>query len=203
MVSATGMIYRKWEKLANFEKDSTSSINSPWLERIDTIRKYVSDFRNNIDGISKRWFFEHRTFWGTVIPKENIIYDSTLSIWYGKYFRKQVEKGKIKSVCLVRGGNLGDVIMTEPVAKFLSKYIPSIYLATDIEIGSILSKTYNKIYKYNQINSSDIVCDIKIKLIYEFSDNKKTYIQGYMESIGFDDVQIKDMPAVYEDKKQG
>src|SRR3989344_5828811 len=83
----------------------------------------------------------------TIIPKENIMYDSTLAIWYGKYFRKKIESGEIKSACLVRSGNLGDVVMTEPVAKFLSKYIPNIYLATDIEASSILAHSYKKIYK--------------------------------------------------------
>jgi len=195
-------IYKKWEKLANFEKDSISSTGSPWLERISTIRKYVNDFRNNIDEINKRWFFEHRTFWGTIIPKENIIYDSTLAIWYGKYFRRKIESGKIKSVCLVRSGNLGDVVMTEPVAKFLLRYVPNIYLATDIETISILSHAYNKIYKYNQANSGDIICDIKIKLVYEFSNNKKTYIQGYMDSIGFSEIKIKDIPILNIDQEE-
>jgi hypothetical protein len=195
-------IYKKWEKLADFEKDSTSSASSPWLERISTIRKYVNDFRNNIDEINKRWFFEHRTFWGTIIPKENIIYDLTLAIWYGKYFRRKIESGKIKSVCLVRSGNLGDVIMTEPVAKFLSIYVPNIYLATDIEASSILTHSYRKIYKYNQINSVDINCDIKIKLVYEFSDNTKTYIQGYMDSIGFGEIEIRDIPVLDIDQEK-
>src|SRR3989338_4281888 len=57
-------IYKKWEKLALFENDSTSDAGSPWLERIRTIRKYVEDFKDNIDEINKRWFSEHRTFWG-------------------------------------------------------------------------------------------------------------------------------------------
>ena len=87
-------IYKKWEKLASFENDSTSDANSPWLERIQTIRKYVKDFKDNIDGINKRWFSEHRTFWGTIIPKDRIVYDTTLSIWYRKYFRRKIESGK-------------------------------------------------------------------------------------------------------------
>ena len=36
-------VYKKWEKLASFENDSTSDTNSPWLERIRTIKKYVEE----------------------------------------------------------------------------------------------------------------------------------------------------------------
>jgi hypothetical protein len=189
-------IYKKWEKLALFENDSTSDVNSPWLERIRTIKKYVEEFRDKIGEINKRWFFEHRTFWGTLIPDDRIVYDTTLSIWYRKYFRKQIEGGNIKSVCLVRSGNLGDVIMTEPIARFLSKYVDKICLATEREDVKSIFSIYDKIYKYKSINSEKIDCDIKIRMIYELSDNKKTYIQGYMESIGFGDITNKDIPVL-------
>ncbi len=190
-------IYKKWERLASFEDDSTSDVNSPWLERIHTIRKYVEDFKDNIDEINQRWFSaEHRTFWGTIIPEDRITYDTTLFIWYRKYFKRKIESGNIKSVCLVRSGHLGDVIMTEPIARFLSKYVKKIYLATEIENVKSIFNTYDKIYKYNQINSGEIDCDMMIKLVYELSDNQKTYIQGYMESIGFGKVNIKDTPIL-------
>lgn len=192
-------IYRKWEKLALFENDSTSGANAPWLERIQTIRKYVEEFKNNIDEINKRWFSEHRTFWGTVIPEDRIVYDTTLSTWYRKYFRKKIESGQIKSVCLLRSGHLGDVIMTEPIARFLSKYVDRICLATELENAKLMFSAYNKIYEYKQINSGEIDCNMMIKLVYELSDNKKTYIQGYMESVGFGEVVIKDVPLLNND----
>ena len=194
-------IYKKWEKLASFENDSTSDSNSPWLERIQTIRKYVEDFKDNIDEINKRWFSEHRTFWGTIIPEDRIVYDTTLSIWYRKYFRRKIESGKIKSVCLVRSGHLGDVIMSEPIARFLSKYVDKIYLATGIEGAGLIFDIYDNVYKYNKINSEEIDCDMMIKLVYELSDNQKTYIQGYMESIGFAEVIIKDIPMLNDNWK--
>jgi ADP-heptose:LPS heptosyltransferase len=193
------LIYKKWEKLASFENDSTSDANSPWLERIQTIRRYVEDFKNNIDEINKRWFSEHRTFWGTIIPEDRIVYDTTLSIWYRKYFRRKIESGQIKSVCLIRSGYLGDVIMTEPIARFLAKYVSKIYLATDIENAEIIFNIYNKIYKCSQVNSGGIDSDMMINLVYELSDNKKTYIQAYMESIGFGDVKVKDIPILNSD----
>ncbi|MBU2472702.1 glycosyltransferase family 2 protein [Patescibacteria group bacterium] len=189
-------IYKKWEKLASFENDSTSDTDSPWLERIRTIKKYVEDFKNNVDEINKRWFSEHRTFWGTIISEDKVIYDFTLSLWYRKYFRRKIESGKIKSVCLVRSGYLGDVIMSEPIARFLSKYVDKIYLATNIKGAELIFSTYDKVYKYSQINSGEIGCDIMIKLIYELSSNQKTYIQGYMESIGFGEVIVKDIPIL-------
>ncbi len=192
-------LYKKWEKLALFEGDSTSSINSPWLERIRTIRKYVEEFKDNIDEINKKWFCEHRTFWGTVIPEDRVIYDITLLVWYKKYFRKKIESGEVKSVCLVRDRNLGDVIMTEPIAKFLSKYVKQIYLATEVDGVELIFNTFDKVYKYNQVNSGEINCDIMIRLIYELDDNKKTYIQGYMESIGFGEVSIKGIPTLNDD----
>ena len=189
-------IYKKWEKLALFENDSTSDAGSPWLERIRTIRKYVEDFKDNIDEINKRWFSEHRTFWGASVSEDRVVYDTTLSIWYRKYFRRKIESGKIKSVCLVRSGNLGDVIMTEPIARFLSKYVDKVCLATEIESAELIFNTYDKVYKYSQINSGEIDCDIMIRLAYEFSSNQKTYMQGYMESIGFGEVIVKDIPIL-------
>lgn len=192
-------LYKKWKKLALFENDSSSDINALWLERIATIRQYVNDY--NVDEINRRWFFEHRSFWGTLIPKDKIIYDITLPIWYRKYFRRKIESGKIKSVCFVRKGHLGDVIMTEPIARFLLKYVDKIYLATELKNNNIESilNIYDKIYEFKQIKSDQIECDIMIKLVYEFSDNQKTYIQGYMESIGFGEVENKDIPILKED----
>jgi len=193
------VIYKKWEKLALFENDSTSDASSPWLERIQTIKRYVEDFKDNIDEINRRWFYEHRTFWGTTVPEDRIVYDTTLSIWYRKYFKRKIESGKIKSVCLVRSGNLGDVIMTEPIARFLSKYVEKVYLATEIDSAELIFSTYDKVYKYSRVNSGEIDCDIMIRLVYELSTNQKTYIQGYMESIGFGEVIAKDIPILNSD----
>jgi len=38
--------------------------------------------------------------------------------------------------------------------------------------------------------------DVTIKLVYEFSDNKKTYVQGFMESVGFYDTLIDSIPVI-------
>lgn len=189
-------IYKKWQKLASFESDSTSPPDAPWLERIQTIKRYVEEFKGNIEGINKRWFSEHRTFWGTLIPENGVVYDTTLLIWYRKYFRRKLESGKIKSVCLVRSGHLGDVIMTEPIARFLKKYTDRVCLATDIKEIGLLINTYDQIYSYSQIPSGNAKSDMFVRLIYELSDNKKTYIQGYMESVGFGNTTIKDIPKL-------
>ena len=192
-------IYKKWEKLAQFENDSTSGANVPWLERIYTIRKYVEDFKDNTNQINERWFNDHRTFWGTLIPEDRVFHDTTLSVWYRRYFRRKIENGEIKSVCLIRDRNLGDVIMTEPIARFLLKYVNRVCLATDINDINLVLNKYDQVYKYHEINSGEIKCDIKIKLIYELSDNRKSYIQDYMESIGFGEVINNDIPQINND----
>ena len=191
-------LYSKWEKLAKFESDSTSSLGSPWLERIQTIKKYVIEFKNNTEAINQKWFYNHSTFWGTNIPKEKIIYDKTLALWYGKYLRKKIEDGKITSLCLVRSGNLGDVIMTEPVAKYLSKYVDKIYLATDVPNFNSLNKTYAQVVRFSEAFSENKF-DGVIRLVHEFSNNSKTYIQGYMESVGFGEVSINDLPQIKDE----
>src|SRR3989338_891074 len=189
-------IYEKWKKLAEFENDSTSSTNAPWLERIETIRGYVKEFKDNIDEINKRWFSEHRTFCGTVIQNDKFVYDATLVRWYGKYLRRKIESGKIKSLCLVRSGHLGDVVMSDPVARFLSKFVGSVSLATEVEEAGLLFNSYHNIYKYSDLVVGNIKDDAIIRLVYELSDNHKSYIQGYMESVGFGDTTIKDVPIL-------
>ena len=189
------VLYKKWQKLAKFEKDTTSSDDAPWLERIRTIRKYVKYYKDNIEGINKKWFYNHSTFWGTPIPKDKIVYDNTLAFWYGKYLRRKIETGKVKSLCLVREGNLGDVIMTEPVARFLLKYVDEIVLATNMSNFNLINKTYKKIIPFKDVFVNNNF-DATIKLVYEFSDNKKTYIQGFMESVGFYDTLINSIPVI-------
>ncbi len=74
-------LFKKWERLALNENDSTSSENAPWLERIQIIRKYVKQYENNIEAIEQLWFKEARTLWGTKITSEKIFFDSSLSEW--------------------------------------------------------------------------------------------------------------------------
>ena len=167
-------IYEKWKRLAEFEKDSTSSLDAPWMERIQTIREYVKEFKDNIEEIRKKWFSEHRTFWGTVIDSKRFVYDTTLVKWYGRYLRRKLERGEIRSMCLVRSGHLGDVVMTEPVAKFLSKFVRNISLATKVEAKTLFN-TYHTIYPHSDLVEGNIKSDAIIKLIYELSNNTKTF----------------------------
>ncbi len=189
-------LYEKWKKLAAFENDSTSPRSAPWLERIQTIKGYVRKYKNNLELLDRRWFYEHRSFWGTLIPDERIVYDASLSAWYGQYFRNKIESGIVKSVCLVRSGHLGDVIMSEPVARYLSQFVPNVYLATREKNVTSLLKTYKKIYDFDQLRLGAIDCDLLIKLVYERSDNNKTYIEGYMESIGYPEEKVPPTPLV-------
>lgn len=74
-------LFKKWERLALNEQDSSSNEDAPWLERINLIRKYVKQYRGNIAEIELLWFKEARTLWGTIIPNEKIITDTSLSEW--------------------------------------------------------------------------------------------------------------------------
>ncbi|MCX6754892.1 MAG: glycosyltransferase family 2 protein [Candidatus Nomurabacteria bacterium] len=186
------MIYEKWKKLAKYERDSSSNDNSPWLERIQTIKNYVIEFKDNLEKVNEMWFSEHRTFWGTVIEKNKIITDNTLNFWYKTYFINKIKNREINSICLIRKGNLGDVIMTEPIARYLHKYVNKVYLATNINNINNLLPAYDGIINYSDINDFDGV-DIKIKLNYENSRNDKTYIQGFAESAGIDE-NINNLP---------
>lgn len=192
-------IYKKWERLAEFENDSTSRQDAPWLERIRTIKEYVHEFKGKIEEITKRWFSEHRTFWGTLIPEDRIVYDHTLTFWCRKYFRRKVESGTVQSVCLVRSGYLGDVIMTEPIARFLAQYVPKVSLATEVSGAKDILISYHKVYGYDQIARGEIQSDFKIRLIYELSNNQKSYIQGFFESIGFPEISDHEIPKIRDD----
>mgnify|MGYP001564242626 CR=1 FL=1 len=189
-------IYEKWKKLAEFENDSTSSSNAPWMERLQTIREYIKEFKDNIGEIKRRWFSEHRTFWGTGIGDERFVYDTTLVRWYGKYLRRKLERGEIKSICLVRSGHLGDVVMTEPVAKFLSRLVRDVSLVTEVKEAETLFNTYRAIYPYSDLVQGNIKSDAVVRLVHEWSDNTKTHINGYMESVGFFDINIDDIPSL-------
>lgn len=91
--------------------------------------------------------------------------------------------------------------MTEPVARFLLQYVDRVCLATKIEEAGSLFDTYSDVYGFDQVNSGGINCDIKIKLVHELSDNQRTYIQGYLESVGFNEADLKDIPVLRDDWK--
>jgi hypothetical protein len=122
--------------------------------------------------------------------------DFTLARWYGRYFRRRIESGKVASVCLVRSGHLGDVVLTEPVARFLSAYVPRIRLATDVSCAADILNVYDALIPYHQYIALRDPGDLPIRLAYELSDNSKSYIQGYMESIGYGDVALSTAPAI-------
>lgn len=189
-------LYDKWSNFSMFKADSVSSDDAPWHDRIHTIRQYTRDYKDNIEAIKEKWFVQHHTLWGTPVPKNRIVTDTTLILWYRKYFRNKVESGTVKSICLVRSGHLGDVIMTEPVARFLSQFVDRVYLATEVEEVAEMIGTYDGVYKYKEVNSAENKADISIKLVHELSDNTKSYIQGYMESVGYGEVNIKDIPIL-------
>ncbi len=86
--------------------------------------------------------------------------------------------------------------MTEPVAKFLSKFVKNVSLATEVKKAGTLFGTYHRIYLHNDLVEGNIKSDAIVRLVHEWSDNAKTHIQGYMESIGFPDTEIKTIPVL-------
>jgi len=194
-------LYKKWTTLAAYESDSSSDKGAPWLERIQTFKNYVRDYKDKADEIRNKWFFEHRTFWGSIIPEDRVVFDTHLSLWYRRYFRQKVDSGEVQSVCLVRSGNLGDVVMTEPIAKFLSKRVGQVNLATRIPSAKSLFTTYHEVLEFDQLQAGN-GGDLKIKLVYELSSNDKSYIQAYFESIGFGEIKSQDIPQLRDDYRR-
>lgn len=196
-------LYQKWQQLALHEQDRSSSPDAPWLERIQTIRRYVADYAGQAEAFNQRWFAEHRSFWGTPIPKEKIVYDVTLVKWYGKYIRRKLEKGAVRTLCLVRSGHLGDVVMSEPVARFLRQFVRQLYLATAVEGAAVLFKgaegLYDAVLPYDKVIEGQLGCDAVLKLVYEFGSNQQSYIQSYMEYIGFGEVKVDSMPVLRQE----
>ncbi len=187
-------LLEKWKNFAAHKTDSTSSSDAPWHERIDTIRSYAEQFSGNVGGVRDRWFVEHRTFWGTEVPSDRLFFDPSLVLWYRKYFRRKVESGTVRSVCLVRDGHLGDLIMTEPTARFLKDRVDKVYLATSRLDTAQLIDTYDGMFPYESFEDYRETCDLNIRLAYEYSDNQTTYINGFLESIGYGDTELEDLP---------
>jgi len=91
--------------------------------------------------------------------------------------------------------------MTEPVARFLSKYVEDVSLATEIKEADTLFDVYTKVYPYSDVVNGNIRTDAIVRLVHERSDNEKTYIQGYMDSIGFPNENIFDIPTLRDSWK--
>jgi ADP-heptose:LPS heptosyltransferase len=77
--------------------------------------------------------------------------------------------------------------------------VQKIYLFTEIKGIENIITTYDGVHPYREVGFQKTDCDLMIRLVYELSDNKKTYINGFMESIGFGDVTINDIPRLKDD----
>ncbi len=189
-------LFKKWEKLAENEKDSSSDENAPWLERIRLIKEYTQKYENDTDTLGRLWFIENRTIWGTVIASGQKFIDNTLKTWNEKNVPdKEIQN---ENICLIRTGYLGDVIMTEPIGRHFKRKFKNVYLATEYtQIKSLLSDTYTDVIKYSGLQNCNIKFDRKIRLFYELSSNKLSYIEGLAESAN---VTLKDkVPTIKDD----
>ena len=89
--------------------------------------------------------------------------------------------------------------MTEPIARFLAQYVPKVYLATEVSDAKDILVSYDKVYQYKKIATEEVQSDLKIRLIYELSNNKTSYIQGFFESIGFPEISGHEVPKLRGD----
>lgn len=88
----------------------------------------------------------------------------------------------MSSICLVRSGHLGDVIMTEPIGRFFRTQYDKVYLATNFTDAKLLiGDSYSDFIKFNELESCPIEFDKQIILNYELSPNLN-YIEGYAKS---------------------
>jgi hypothetical protein len=74
-------LYRKWSQLARHEADSTSDGSAPWLERLQTIRRYVAQYESDPMRFADYWFREPRTFWGTRVSKDRLVETDHIKRW--------------------------------------------------------------------------------------------------------------------------
>lgn len=88
----------------------------------------------------------------------------------------------MSSICLIRSGHLGDVIMTEPIGRFFRTRYDKVYLATDfLQAKLLIGDSYTDFIKFGELESCHIEFDKQIILNYELSPNLN-YIEGYAKS---------------------
>jgi hypothetical protein len=169
--------YNKLSKLAANEKDSSSDEAAPWIERIVYIREFCKKYHSNYEEIHKGWFVENRTIWGTLIKTEQKFIDNSLKEWFQNNYRE-----KFDNICLKRIGHLGDVIMTEPIARYFKGKYKNVYLATDYtQVHEILADSYTAVMSFADLKNSTIMFDREITMIYELSSNQFNYIEAFAE----------------------
>lgn len=62
-------LFAKWRKLAQFEQDSSSLPDAPWMERLARIKSYVRNWEANPEEAVRFWSSGPRTFWGSPVPQ--------------------------------------------------------------------------------------------------------------------------------------
>jgi hypothetical protein len=78
-------LVRKWKLFADYECDSSSHPDAPWLERLRQIRLYIDWWEQNPEDFKVYWGTIPRTFWGTPIPLDKIKAYHHISAWMTKH----------------------------------------------------------------------------------------------------------------------
>jgi len=90
----------------------------------------------------------------------------------------------MKNLCLIRRGHLGDVLLTEPVARHFRRQYDQVFLATNYpQVQLLLHATYSGFIPYTELESCTIPFDQVIHLEYEPYPHL-SYIEGYACAAG-------------------
>lgn len=90
----------------------------------------------------------------------------------------------MSNICFVRKGHLGDVLMTEPVARHFKGMYEHLYLASDYpQAKHLIGGTYTGFIPYDSVESCGVPFDRIIWLEYELYP-EMPYIPAYARSAG-------------------
>ena len=90
----------------------------------------------------------------------------------------------MSSLCIIRKGHLGDVILTEPIAREFKKHFDSVYLCTEyLQTEYLLANTYDGFIPYSQKENLNNLFDKVLVIIYETHPDLH-YIDAYAKSVG-------------------
>src|ERR1051326_1748754 len=89
-----------------------------------------------------------------------------------------------KTLWLIRKGHMGDVILTEPIARALRQDYDNLILFTDyVNVGKLL-EAYDEVREFSQLETLQASCNIeKLILAYELHPALH-YLDGFAECAG-------------------
>lgn len=103
----------------------------------------------------------------------------------------------MKNLCLIRRGHLGDVLLTEPIARYFRSRYDQVFLATNyLQAQALLQATYSGFIPYPELERCNIPFHRTIHLEYEPYPHL-SYMEGYACAAGI--TLEKAFPLVHTD----